>query len=219
MTRAFFMTGTDTEVGKTHATCALLHRARHAGFSAVGLKPVAAGTDAAGRNEDVARLLAASSLELPEPVRNPYLFRSPVAPHLAARQVGVEIRFAPILEAFQKARCAADYVLIEGVGGFRVPLGPDGDSADLAQALRLPVILVVGLRLGCINHALLTVEAILARGLFLTGWIANTIDPDMPCRVENHQTLTQHIPAPCLGTIPRQPDATSAATSLALPEG
>ncbi|MDR3353276.1 MAG: dethiobiotin synthase [Zoogloeaceae bacterium] len=215
MTKAFFVTGTDTEVGKTHATCALLRRARQEGFSAVGLKPVAAGTDATGQNEDVARLLAASSLALPERIRNPWRFRSPIAPHLAAQQAGEEIRFAPILAAVETARQAADYVFVEGVGGFRVPLGPDGDSADLAQRLGLPVLLVVGLRLGCINHALLTAEAIKARGLSLVGWIANSIAPHMPCRAENHQTLLDSLP-PCLGLLPHAPPDI-AASHLALP--
>jgi dethiobiotin synthetase len=200
--QAFFITGTDTEVGKTYATCALLHRFRQQGFSAVGLKPVAAGVDAAGKNEDVEALRAASSVALPERVQNPYLFAPPIAPHIAAREAGVEIRFSPLCAALTEATRQADRVLVEGVGGFRVPLGPEGDSADLAAALNLPIILVVGMRLGCISHALLTAEAIAARQLPLMGWIANTLVPALPRFDNNLATLTQHLPAPCLGLIP-----------------
>jgi dethiobiotin synthetase len=200
--QAFFITGTDTEVGKTYATCALLHGFRQQGFSAVGLKPVAAGTDATGHNEDVEALNAASSVTLPERILNPYLFLPPIAPHIAAQEAGVEIRFAPIRAALDEATRQADRVLVEGVGGFRIPLGPEGDSADLAAALRLPIVLVVGMRLGCINHALLTAEALLARQLPLAGWIANTLSPALPRFEDNLATLTRHLPAPCLGIIP-----------------
>jgi dethiobiotin synthetase len=171
-------------------------------LSAVGLKPVAAGVDAVGKNEDVEALRAASSLKLPEHVLNPYRLALPVAPHIAAREAGVDIRFAPIHAALQEAAQQADLALVEGAGGFRVPLGPDGDSADLAIALNLPLILVVGLRLGCINHALLTAEAIIARKLTLAGWIANTIPPALPYLDDNLSTLARHLPAPFLGLIP-----------------
>ncbi len=217
--RAFFVTGTDTEVGKTYSTCALLHRARQQGLCALGLKPVAAGTGADGKNEDVEAIRAANSLTLPEPILNPYLLAPPIAPHIAAREAGVEIRFAPIKSAVDEARQQADLVLVEGAGGFRIPLGPDGDSADLAAHLGLPVILVVGMRLGCINHALLTVEAILARGLPLAGWIANTIDPAMNRFDDNLATLSALIPASCLGIIPHDPgqSGAQAAQGLSLP--
>lgn len=204
MTKAFFITGTDTEVGKTYATCALLHRARQAGLTAAGLKAVAAGTDANGKNEDVEALRAASSpdLNLPERIRNPYLFAPAIAPHIAAQEAGTRIEFAVIQSAVEHARQHADVVLLEGAGGFRIPLGADGDSADLAQKLELPVILVVGMRLGCLNHALLTAEAILARKLPLAGWIANSIIPDMPFYADNLATLKTLMPAPLLGAIP-----------------
>lgn len=220
MNNAWFVTGTDTEIGKTFTTCALLHAARLAGQTAVGMKPVAAGTDAAGRNEDVEQLLAASHPLLPRETVNPYLFRSPIAPHLAAREEGREISFAPIREALNALRQEAEAVLVEGVGGFRVPLGPEGDSADLAVALGLPVILVAGMRLGCINHVLLTAEAIERRGLTLAGWVANSIDPAMARRQENIATLQTLLPAPLLGIIDYQPSGGpgGAALGLRLPD-
>jgi dethiobiotin synthetase len=203
MRHAYFLTGTDTEIGKTFITCALLLRARQLGLTAAGIKPVAAGTDAAGRNEDVERIRAASSVELPTDVINPYRFAPAIAPHLAAAEAGVSIDFARIAAACAMARQKADLVIVEGVGGFCVPLGVDRDSADLAVALALPVILVVGLRLGCINHALLTAEAIAARGLTLAGWVANRIDPDMARADDNIDTLREHLGAPLLGSVPR----------------
>lgn len=219
MKQAYFLTGTDTEIGKTFVTCALLHRARLDGLSAVGLKPVAAGTDAAGRNDDVEAIRAASSLALPAEVINPYCFAAAIAPHLAAGDEGRHIDFRVIAEACRQAREAADLVIVEGVGGFRVPLGDAGDSADLAVALGLPVIFVVGMRLGCINHALLTVEAIAARGLTLAGWVANRIDPAMARFADNLQTLQELLPAPLLGVAPHAPNggAAGAAAGLLLP--
>jgi dethiobiotin synthetase len=207
MSHAYFLTGTDTEIGKTFTACALLHAARAAGFAAAGLKPVAAGVDANGRNEDVDSLVAASSVALPSAMVNPYCFRAAVAPHIAAAEEGRAIDFAIIADAIAAARRQADFVVVEGVGGFRVPLGVDRDSADLAVALGLPVILVVGLRLGCINHALLSAEAIAARGLTLAGWVANTVDRDMARREENIAALGERLAAPLLGVLPRLPGA------------
>lgn len=202
MKHAWFVTGTDTEVGKTTVSCALLHAAREAGFSAAGLKPVAAGVGTDGRNEDVECLRAASSVELPASVVSPYCFRSPVAPHIAAAEEGRPIAFATIQGACASACEMADVVIVEGVGGFKVPLGLEGDTADLTALLGLPVILVVGLRLGCLNHALLTVDAIAARGLPLAGWVANCIDPAMRKREENLASLRARIEAPLLGVVP-----------------
>lgn len=218
MSATWFITGTDTEVGKTFATCALLHGLAAGGKRVAGMKPVAAGTDAAGRNEDVEALIAASTIAAPRELVNPFLLRTPVAPRIAAAEEGRDIRFAPIHHALAALRVQADAVLVEGVGGFRVPLGPEGDSADLAQTLDLPVILVVGMRLGCINHALLTVEAIRARGLRLAGWIANRIDAAMLRGDENLAALRELIPAPLLGTLPFMPvpDARRAAGLLDL---
>lgn len=219
MQQAFFLTGTDTEIGKTFITCALLYRAQQQGLSAAGVKPIAAGTDARGRNEDVENIRAASNVQLRDEVINPYCFKSPVAPHIAAAEEGVSIDFSRIKSACQRACEQADFVIVEGVGGFRVPLAVDRDSADLAVALALPVILVVGLRLGCINHALLTAEAIQARGLQLAGWVANSIDPAMARRAENLATLETLIAAPLIGQVPyiSGSQARAAAACLRIP--
>ena len=219
MKQAFFLTGTDTEIGKTFTTCALLYRAQQQSLRAAGVKPVAAGTDATGRNDDVEAIRAASNVLLPPAVLNPYRFHAAIAPHIAAAEEQVDIDFAVIGDACRQARAQAEFVIVEGVGGFRVPLGVDRDSADLAVALALPIILVVGLRLGCINHALLSVEAIHARGLSLAGWVANSIDPRMARREENLATLQRLIAAPLLGVVPHNPvdGARGAADYLQLP--
>lgn len=219
MSSAYFLTGTDTDVGKTYIACALLHRARRAGLSAVGLKPVAAGTDAAGRNDDVLRLRAASSVQLPDEVVNPYCFAPAIAPHIAAAEAGVDIDFARIAGTVASARQAADFVVVEGAGGFCVPFGLDRNGADLAAQLRLPVILVVGMRLGCLNHALLTAEAIAARGLVIAGWVANCLAAPMPYLDENLATLGELLLAPRLGVVPWDAcgSAENAASQLELP--
>jgi dethiobiotin synthetase len=219
MNQAYFLTGTDTEIGKTFITCALLRHAAERGLRAAGIKPVAAGTDAEGRNEDVENIRAAASVALPDATLNPYGFRAAVAPHIAAAEEGVLIDFARIADAVASARKASDLLIVEGVGGFRVPLGPAGDSADLAVRLGLPVILVVGMRLGCINHALLSAEAIAARGLPFAGWVANRIDPAMSRFEENLETLEKLLPAPLLGVVPHAPPGgqAGAARYLRLP--
>jgi dethiobiotin synthetase len=207
MSRAFFVTGTDTEIGKTFATCALLHAARARGLTALGMKPVAAGAQLVGGqwiNEDAEALRAAGSFD-PAGALNPYCLNTPVAPHIAAAEEGVELAPAPILAALAVLRAQAEVVFVEGVGGFRVPFGPAYDSADLARDLALPVILVVGMRLGCINHALLTAEAVAARGLPLAGWIANQVAPAMLRFEENVDTLRARLAAPLLGALPHQP--------------
>lgn len=220
MNPAYFLTGTDTEIGKTFVTCALLHRAAQQGLKAAGLKPVAAGTDAAGHNEDVENIRAASNVVLPPEIVNPYCFRAAVAPHIAAAEEGVTIDFAPILAACASARPQVDLLIVEGVGGFRVPLGVDRDSADLAVELGLPVILVVGMRLGCISHALLTAEAIRSRRLKIAGWVANRIDPAMARFDENLACLQKLIDAPLLGVVPYCPGSNpvQAAAGLGLPD-
>lgn len=205
-----FVTGTDTGVGKTLVSAALLHAIRLLGHSAVGMKPVAAGAeqvDGVWANEDVLTLTAASSIAAPPAWVNPYLFRDAVAPHIAAERKGVRIEIPRIVEAWEGLAGTADWVVVEGVGGFRVPLDDHRDSADLAVALGLPIVLVVGMRLGCINHALLTAEAIAARGLDLAGWFANRIDPDMTAYEENLAALTARLPAPCLAELPWQATA------------
>lgn len=208
--RGWFITGTDTGVGKTLSSSALLEALGQAGIRAIGMKPVASGAepDATGMlvNDDVAHLQAASRIEAPASALCPYLFRLAIAPHLAAVAEGREIALEPILAAYAALRQRADTVVVEGVGGFRVPLSPGFDTADLAQALGLPVILVVGMRLGCLNHALLTIEAIQARGLTLAGWVASSIDPDMLAAAANLDTLHRYIDAPLLGHVPYLPE-------------
>ena len=213
MNAAYFLTGTDTEIGKTFASCALLHAWRAQGLSAVGYKPVAAGTeliDGEWSNEDARQLQQASSPGFSLAQINPICLRAAIAPHLAAQLEARPITLAPILQGFAQLRTQAERIVVEGVGGFRVPLGKDFDSADLAVELGLPVILVVGLRLGCINHALLSVEAISARGLTLAGWIGNTLQPEMSRLSENLQTLRELLPAPCLGVLPHIASSDSA---------
>lgn len=216
MSATYFITGTDTEVGKTFITCALLHRARLDGLTAVGLKPIAAGTDAQGINEDVAEITAANHVALPPEVINPYCFAPAIAPHIAAREAGVEVDFKRIQASVTAAQALADLILVEGAGGFRIPLGVDRDSADLTVALGAPVILVVGMRLGCLNHALLTAEAIAARGLTLAGWVANRIDPAMSRFEENLGSLQALMPAPLLGVVPHAPAEGSGGAALML---
>ena len=217
MKTAYFVAGTDTEIGKTYASCALLHAFRTRGQRAVGMKPIAAGVDAAGLNEDVEALIAASSADLAAPISralvNPYCFADPIAPHIAAEEAGVRIDAETVKHALTELAEStnADIVIVEGVGGFLVPLGTELDAADLAVTLGLPVILVVGMRLGCINHALLTAQGIRARGLPLAGWIANCIDPAMLRLEENLAALQQRLAAPLLGTLPFAPKAAEAA--------
>lgn len=217
--QAYFVTGTDTEVGKTLVTCALLHAARQQGLRAVGMKPVAAGTDNMGHNEDVERLTAASSFVGKPELVNPYCFAPPIAPHIAAAESGRAIDLDVIQHAFDQLSAGADLTLVEGAGGFLVPLGEKIDTADLAIRLNLPVILVVGLRLGCINHARLTAAAILHSGLTLAGWVANSIDPAMTRREENIAALVNRLPAPLLGVLPHQAahDPAAVAHLLQLP--
>ncbi|ADQ83775.1 dethiobiotin synthase [Methylovorus sp. MP688] len=210
--KAWFVTGTDTGVGKTLISSALVHGFAAQGLRSVGMKPVAAGCewrDGELHNDDVAMLRAASNLSLARELINPYAFMPPIAPHIAAQQANSPIVFDVLLQNFHGLQAEAERVIVEGVGGFCVPLGDTLDTADLAVALGLPVILVVGLRLGCLNHALLTQEAILSRGLRLHGWVGNHIDPDMAMPLENIAALQQRIQAPCLGIIPWQAGASS----------
>jgi dethiobiotin synthetase len=196
MTTAFFITGTDTEIGKTHVACLLLKQYATQGLKVIGMKPIAAGcelVDGEWINDDVQRLIDASNVHAPMDLINPYRFKEPIAPHLAAEKAGVTIEIDFIINAFKQLQTLADVVIIEGAGGFLVPLNANDDMADLAIALGLPTILVVGMRLGCINHSLLTVEAIKARGLTLHGWVANHVDPEMEVQKENLQTITQHL--------------------------
>lgn len=205
-----FVTGTDTEIGKTLTAGAMLHVLSRQGVRAAGMKPVAAGAelrDGVWHNEDVDFLAAAANVALPPELTTPYLLRTAAAPHIVAAQEGVSIDLAHIEACYRQVADAADAVVVEGVGGFRVPLDARYDTADLAQRLGLPVVMVVGLRLGCLNHALLTAEAIAARGLQLAGWAANVVDPDMRYGMDNIDALAARLPAPMLGCIPRLPEA------------
>jgi dethiobiotin synthetase len=200
-----FIVGTDTGVGKTLVTTALLHAFSALGLRTIGMKPVAAGAELNNGtwcNEDVTLLRAHASVQTSPELVNPYLFRDHIAPHIAAERKGVVITIPRIRAALEALRGQADLVLVEGVGGFRVPLSSDKDMADLAQALDLPLLLVVGMRLGCLNHALLTQEAIERRGLRLAGWVANRITPDMTAYPENLSALSQRIDAPLLAELP-----------------
>ena len=216
--RGWFITGTDTEIGKTFVACALLHAFRRTGVTALAMKPIAAGFDEQGVNEDVERLLAASSFAAPRALVNPYGFRAAIAPHIAAEEEGRTIELLHIAASLTKLQTMADVVLVEGVGGFCVPLGAGGDTADLASLLGLPLILVVGMRLGCINHALLTQQAIAARGLPLAGWVANRIDPAMSRFSENLAALQARLPAPLLGVVEHGTTPERAALALRLPD-
>lgn len=205
MKAAYFITGTDTGVGKTLIASALIHDLAQHGHKTLGMKPVAAGCQLQGKelvSDDVLQLIAASNVAAPVRQINPYAFAPAVAPHIAAEQAGVNISLDVIMTAYRQLSTQADIVIVEGVGGFCVPLGDNIDTADLAQQLDFPVIMVVGMRLGCLNHALLTAEAIQARGLQLAGWVANQVDPDMKVYEENLHYLQQHLPATCLGVIP-----------------
>ncbi len=201
----YFITGTDTGCGKTEITLGLMALLQSRGYSVLGMKPVASGAEPTPdglRNEDALRIQAQGSQAIPYQQINPYAFQPPIAPHLAAEQQGETIRFDHLKACYQELAKQAEHVLVEGVGGWRVPLGPDGDVAHLAAALELPVILVVGLKLGCINHTLLTVDAIQASGCTLLGWVGNQTDPTMAARDQNLVTLKVQIHAPCLGVVP-----------------
>jgi dethiobiotin synthetase len=215
----FFITGTDTGVGKTWMTAALLHAIATYGLRVAGLKPLACGGHATSdgwRNEDAELLMQHASVALPYTTVNPFLLREPIAPHIAARQAGLRLTAAALHETCTTVEEEIDWVLIEGVGGWAVPLNDHETTAHFARLLGLPVIMVVGIRLGCLNHALLSCEAILGQRLKLAGWIANIIDPDMLRIPENIAALEQRLPAPRLGTVPHLPqfDAARIAASL-----
>jgi dethiobiotin synthetase len=212
--RGFFVTGTDTGVGKTLVACLLLHHFSAQGVRAIGMKPVASGATLRADqlvNDDVLALEAASNVSASRELTNPYCFEPAIAPHIAAHAAGVTISLTRLRSAYQELARIADCVVVEGAGGFRVPLGPRFDMADLAIALRLPVILVVGLRLGCINHALLSAHAVRSCNLHIAGWIGNHIDPNMVCAEENVSAIAERIGAPMMARVPffAVPDATS----------
>jgi dethiobiotin synthetase len=219
MTKGYFVTGTDTGVGKTLVACSLLRAFAGRGFKAVGMKPVASGAVAGGNglvHDDVERLIAAANVAAPRERVNPYCFAPPTAPHIAASKAGVKIDLDHIGRCFNALADLADVVIVEGVGGFRVPLGSGADTAQLAARLALPVVLVVAMRLGCLNHALLTAEAIAGRSLVLAGWVANHIDPRMTAAEENVRALETLIAAPLLARIAYTATPDSAASAALL---
>lgn len=205
--KAFFVAGTDTEIGKTYSSCRLLELAASQGLSTLGLKPVAAGGENVNgelQNEDAQALMASASISLPYSQVNPVMLPDACSPHIAAANAGKSV-IAARIEGYCKGALLQkpDFALIEGAGGWRVPISPRETMADIAIKLNLPVILVVGLRLGCINHALLTVEAIRRDGLSIAGWVGNQLlSQPMGFLDENVQTLKSAIGAPCIGILP-----------------
>ncbi len=203
--KACFVTGTDTEIGKTLVSAALLHQLRQQGARCLGVKPIASGAqekDGRLHNEDVDALARHSSVQISTEALTPYLFQEPAAPHILAAQAGLQLDPTLIKHKIAQLHGQTDYMVLEGVGGFMLPLGQGLSGVDLAQALQLPVVLVIGLRLGALNHALLTAHAIRASGLPLLGWVANCVDPHMTHLQENLQTLHDYLPGACLGVIP-----------------
>jgi len=219
-TQAFscFVTGTDTEIGKTLVSSALVHMQAQRGWRVAAMKPVAAGAewrDGRWCNEDVDALASRVSVTLPQEITSPYIFQTPAAPHIAAFLENKDIDSKHLLDCYRQVRAQTDAVVVEGVGGFRVPLNDSYDTADMAADLGLPVVLVVGMRLGCISQALLTAEAIASRGLSLMGWVANSVDPHMLYPQENIDAIAQRIKAPLLACIPRL-EVADAKTAAAL---
>lgn len=218
--RGYFVTGTDTGVGKTLIACALLHGLREQGLKAVGMKPVAAGCARTAQgliNEDVELLRAASAGSLPREAVNVYAFETPIAPHIAAAREGAHIDLDLILQRFGHLSEDGSCVVVEGAGGFLVPLTDSQSFADLAVRLGLPVVMAVGMRLGCINHALLTAEAIARRRLRLAGWVANRVHPEMACFEDNVESLRVRLDAPLLGIVPFLVSSDPGAIRLDLP--
>ena len=203
-----FITGTDTDCGKTEISLGLMAAWQARGERVLGMKPVATGCDPSPdglRNRDALRLQAQGSSPAPYGLVNPYAYEPPIAPHIAAGHAGVEIELPVIASAYRALAAESDRVVVEGVGGWMVPLSAQLALSDLPSALGLPVVLVVGLKLGCLNHALLTVESIRAHGSRLAGWVANAIDPRMQAHDENLATLAALIAAPCIGAVPWLP--------------
>ena len=220
---AYFVVGTDTGIGKTHATSALLHALARRHPRVCGMKPIAAGgvrTADGFSNEDSIAHRAASTVRVPPELDNPILLPEPLSPHIAAARAGTPISFDTVLGAVAELRARTDALVVEGAGGFLVPLSETQTGADLAVALGLPLVLVVGMRLGCLNHALLTAQAIRARGLTLAGWIANRVDPGFLCPEENLAYLRSHLGAPLWADLPfsRSPDPRADADRFTLPD-
>jgi dethiobiotin synthetase len=209
MSRGLFITGTDTGVGKTLVACALVHALKARGLKVAAMKPVASGSERTSvglRNADALALQQAANVAASYAAVNPYCFEPAIAPHLAARAAGVAIEVPRLIDGYRQLAELADVVVVEGAGGWRVPLEPGGYLSELPEALQLDVVLVVGLRLGCLNHALLTAEAIEHAGRCrLLGWVGNEIDPEFSCMQQNCNSLSELLPAPCLGFFPYAP--------------
>ncbi len=217
--KGFFVTGTDTGVGKTWMTATLMHALAARGYRVAGIKPLACGghnTTEGWRHEDAELLMQHASVVLPYEIVNPYPLREPVAPHIAAAQAGIRLSATALHETCTALDEQMDYLFIEGVGGWEVPLNDEETTAQFARLLGLPVILVVGIRLGCLNHALLTSDAIVRQKLKLAGWIANVIDPSLLKIQENIAALEARLSAPRLGTVSHHPhfDAARIAATL-----
>jgi dethiobiotin synthetase len=206
-----FVTGTDTGVGKTRVACALLAAVAARGMKVAGLKPISCGLQATAdgpRHADALALMAAASVALPYAAVNPYAFEPPIAPHIACMEAGIALERDAVVAAIRRSAALAERVVIEGVGGFRVPLGADWDTSDLAADLGLPIVMVVGLRLGCLNHALLTRAAIAARGLAFSGWVGSALDPGFSRYDANLATLEARLGTP-LGVLAHAPTASA----------
>jgi dethiobiotin synthetase len=216
--RGLFIAGTDTGIGKTRVTVGLLRALRQAGWRAVGMKPVATGTistDTGRINEDVAAIAAVSDPNAARSDINPYCFDWPVSPHIAASKARIVVDPGDIVNAYNRLTQYCDVVVVEGTGGWLAPIGPTATMADLALALQLPVVLVVGMRLGCLSHALLSAQAIVGAGIPLMGWVANLIDPAMAALQENLEALSLRLPAPQLALIPHAVDGEQDPLALA----
>lgn len=216
MSGGVFVTGTDTEVGKTVVAAGLLHAVRGQGLGVAGYKPVAAGcepTEQGWRNEDALALLQAAGAELPYAAVNPVALPAAIAPHLAAEDEGVVLELPPLVAGYRRLAGQVEWVLVEGAGGWRVPLNERQSLADLAVALGLPVVLVVAIRLGCISHALLTAEAVAADGLPLAGWVANQADTRDTMIRRQVDAIAGRLAAPLLGMVPPMPGPSPAAVA------
>ncbi|HWG69601.1 MAG TPA: dethiobiotin synthase [Steroidobacteraceae bacterium] len=216
---ALFVTGTDTGVGKTRIAAALCRAFAAAGLRVAAMKPVASGCERTLqglRNEDALALLAAMNVRARYDEVNPYAFAPAIAPHIAAQEAGIDIDFAVLDRAYERLRLRSEALIVEGAGGWLAPLDATRGFADLAAHWQLDVVLVVGLRLGCLNHALLTVESIERRGLRLRGWVANSIDPHFERLAQNVAALDSRIAAPRLGSLPFAPQADPESTALGL---
>jgi dethiobiotin synthetase len=217
--RSFFVTGTDTGVGKTLVSSALIRAFVSRGKKVIGMKPLASGSDRTAqglRNSDALSLQQSANVAADYDTINPYCFEPAIAPHLAAQQANVAVELSVLQQAYRRLAERSEIVIVEGAGGWRVPLTPTGYISDFPEAERMAVILVVGLRLGCLNHALLTAEAIQAGPCRLVGWVGNLIDPDFALLQQNLDTLRERLPAPCLGVLPHvtTPDPQSLSTLL-----